>query len=388
MRIHTILLVATLALGCTPAGDGDGGGGNGGQGGGVDGGIPPGSAAFADRIAGFYCEYIQTCGVADDDFLFLRQLIEGGGDCTAWLSPEFDLPDTVVDGLAEVDEGALDRCIRRVLETCVDLGDVSDCRDVVVGRRAVGEDCFDDEVCAPGLYCAFGGPAGEGECGDSCQPRLAAGEACDYSGQCADDGDRMGHCAQDDDVGGTGTCVTTRLGAPAAAGAQCGFVEDEGGPTRIGCAPGLFCTAFGGGSGVCRTPIPLGDPCQSDDDPCDGGLCIDGVCTALDIRTAPGDACDNDRLTLCSPVAGLQCVDGICASSDGSQGALCARGDGGVRCQRGLYCDDDGICRAQQPEGAACDPDSDWNTCLTDYCERQPDDSGLCARDTFDDVCR
>jgi len=397
MRYSIWLLAAVLVSGCTPEGNGDGGGGGAGGGGGDAGPGPgPDEAAFRSAIAAYFCAYIRTCRPPDDDFHILRLFALDGGDCETWFAGRFETFGSPIEsGDARADQAAFERCSRRALDHCAEIDEVAGCRDALVGLRMAGEPCPDSDVCAPSLYCEYGGPAPEDDpdaCTDRCTARRAPGDPCDYDEQCADEADRAGFC-DDDDEGNNGTCGTLRLRNGAAVGQQCGFVNDEGGPTRVHCAAGSVCFVDNRrSSGACQAPPQVGDPCPDNDIPCEGGFCIDGTCVALDIGSTPGDPCDERQLQLCNPFARLVCVNGVCTESDGSQGAPCADGDGGVPCDDGLYCGVENTCDVPAADGAPCDPFGDDAACVSAYCERQGDgDSGICAPDPFvdgDDRCR
>ncbi len=394
MRIG-LALVAALLFGCVPGGDGDGDGSGGGGAGDMGPGGPGDAVEAAEwqaALAGFYCDFIRTCRVTSDDLNVLRLFIEAGGDCEMWLGRQFsELSLAVATGEATIDAAAFETCSTRALALCADIDDLPECRAVISGTREAGAPCAGNDYCAPGHYCSYGAvnPDDGDECTDVCAPRLAPGEPCDYDRQCADEGDRGGYCRYLDPGAAEGTCVTVRFRGGASLGEQCGFIDDEGGPSFVGCGADLYCTADGGeDAGACQRVHALGEACADEETPCDGGFCIGGTCTALDIGSSPGDACGQRMLRFCNPFAGLVCIDGVCTATDGSQGAPCSDGEGGVPCNNGLYCTADDVCSPQLADGEPCDPSGAYDACASRYCASTPDgEGGTCAADPFEGQC-
>ena len=125
MRAAIGLVASILALGCVPGGGGDGNGSNG------DGGVqlPPGNGGgnveeAARAIGSLYCDYIQQCPAADDDFVIFKLFIDAGGDCQSFFQRAFagSLDDEFVAG-ARFDQAAMQRCRDAVLDNCLPPGD-------------------------------------------------------------------------------------------------------------------------------------------------------------------------------------------------------------------------------------------------------------------------
>lgn len=385
-----LLLAALLAFGCTPDGNGgDGGGGSGGGGGGNDGGVPQpdiDTEALAADLAEYYCELVRTCWATSADLAIIRQLIEAGGDCESWFAGNLSgLADGLTSGDAELNEAAFDQCVRASIDSCVTIDAIAQCREVVTGRRMAGEACPDGDFCAPGLFCDYdGGPGAEGECNDVCAPQRAPGEVCQDDDECAGEGERLGFCHYADPFDDAGTCTRLGIGPRAGAGQPCGLLPDGDDFDRVVCADGHYCAEGDDDEvGVCRPVVALGQPCGGPDVVCDGGICISGTCTALEIGSRAGAPCNPRLFQLCNPLSRLVCVDDTCVASEGGAGEACADDEFSVRCQDGLYCDE-GTCRAQTANGEACDGEDGYLTCLSNYCDVGDDgQSGVCADNPF-----
>lgn len=387
-----LLCGALLFLGCVP----DGGGG---EGGGGDGGPPPNPPgnppgnpptpqeveALAADLAEFYCEFIRECAPLEDDLLIAALFEDAGGDCEAFYRRQFGaLGADLLGDEAELDEAAWRRCRSAALDACVLFDGLAGCRDLVRGERGEGAPCPDDTFCRPGLHCAFD-PQAAAECTDVCTARLPPGSPCFDDGECADAGGGVGFCDYDEDAD-TGACATLVAGSAARVGEPCGRIATGDGFMQVGCAEGGYCPSDDRAA-VCTALAAAGEPCEGLGVPCEGGVCVGGVCTAIEVLDAPGAACNAQQWRVCNPFADLQCIDGVCVRTAGEAGDPCSDVVFGG-CGAGLYCDA-GTCRPQLAPGEACDLEGDYDACGDGYCEYDADrDTGVCLRDEVDDVCR
>ena len=140
------------------------------------------------------------------------------------------------------------------------------------------------------------------------------------------------------------------------------------------CAAGLWCDGPYNGRGVCRNPIPIGEPCFDVDHPCLGiAICnaddLSDTCQSVEITYEAGGPCDEGtaiQARMCDPLAGLTCVVGVCeVVGDGTEGSRCLPEDEEeLSCERGLYCStetDPPTCQALRPAGADC---ADSSACM------------------------
>lgn len=127
----------------------------------------------------------------------------------------------------------------------------------------VGDPCFDDQSCGPGL-------------------------ACNVTGHCARVGGAGATCVPDDhcDVGRdmfcnptTGLCEQSKI---AAAGESCNSSIANG--KIVDCAAGSTCLPAVGTDQHCVPNAKTGDPCDNTNGPIcgDGSVCSGGVCAAFD----------------------------------------------------------------------------------------------------------
>jgi len=180
-------------------------------------------------------------------------------------------------------------------------------------------DCSSGDPCGENLACVI---VDEGSDRGFCR---SADIACeDGALLCAVPGlDRSGLCVEESAFQTSSThcgdCFARCRGGAVCEDGVCQDTLAEG-----ACLPerGNFdCTAGQGGtptdddSGVCEdgTAGNKGtlDACASGAD-CDGGLCVDGVCTRpCDFGCPPGTACDADAIAggLCTPVADAGCFE-------------------------------------------------------------------------------
>lgn len=384
-RAPLLALCALLALACTPDDtddDSDGGPGGGGSGGNPPAGTPIDIDTLAPTYGAFVCDYIRDCGGAELGFNLFRLLLDAGGDCPAYFANVYRTQIARDEETAELrfDQAAFNRCRATALDTCIFADRIPDCEAAIRGRRAAGQPCTSDTICAPDLYCADD-PLAEGECRRACAARRAPGEPCDDDGQCARDGDRAGLCLRGGDDN-EGICATAAARGGATAGDPCGLLTDGDAYARVTCREGSYCDAEDD-AGTCQpTPGP-GEPCVDTDFPCEDGICINGVCLAIDIVNSAGGGCDPSQLQVCNPLQGLACVDATCVRSQGGPGQPCTDSDLGVACQDGLYCNADDLCAAALADGEPCDPDGPRRACQSGACNVDPmTGDGTCGPDT------
>jgi hypothetical protein len=181
-------------------------------------------------------------------------------------------------------------------------------------------------------------------------------------------------------------CATLPRAEPAPLGESCTVLLASA-TAFVPCADGLWCdpTTAGAAEGVCRTPLPLGDPCDDGDDYCADGLCDTtvGMCRALTILDSVGATCDEAQGIVCDPLSNLRCIGGQCqGGGDGTLGSACFASDFQRGCNSGMYCEPDpagaapGTCASRLPAGSACDNSGQCESgsctaseCLGQYCD-------------------
>lgn len=204
--------------------------------------------------------------------------------------------------------------------------------------RELGSPCEEEADCEDGLTCAVtaaapGGPActerladgdacfASAECASSwcdalraqCAPQVEAGEPCPSgdSAQCS-----MGRCTPDF-TGCTADGDCPLSGSCDEAVGQCSPYCVELKPDGAICVDASECASSQCIAGSCRTP-PLEDGVDCDDDlQCDSGFCSPGaerVCTGLPLDL--GDPC----------TASEQCSSEVCMQEPGSPTARCITG--------------------------------------------------------------
>jgi len=234
-------------------------------------------------------------------------------------------------------------------------GDADPAGDFVLTVRELARSVDEGMACnGPDDHCAAGTICINGlRCGQA----LREGEACRRDGDCA-----------------TGLyCPGMRCFAYAPAGTPCSsFNHDvDCGPyasCRYGDSSQPVCTNYGAVNGECRRP-----PFSTSPTPCDTGLvCVQSACRRT---TAVGDACDSIETTC---TTGSSCVGPTgmrrCLS-DGTRSARCRTE--GARCDAGLTCSWEGLCRTEIADGGACDNRDATSSCIEgSHCV-----ASRCARD-------
>src|SRR6185503_5452029 len=118
-------------------------------------------------------------------------------------------------------------------------------------------------------------------------------------------------------------CADYAVGAVAAAGQPCGFLDPS---TSTPCGSGAWCDR----SGTCRAALAAGAACTSTNDVCETGLLCQQqttgpACATMVVAKNAGDACGTSLPSaVCDPFLSLECVAGACAlTGDGSAGSHC-----------------------------------------------------------------
>lgn len=264
-----------------------------------------------------------------------------------------------------IEPDKLDACIHD-LETraCDSEQEDSICDEVLVlgGDVADNEESCDTKVCGPNLLCDRTQPV---QSCPVCRPRTQPGASCSANQQCTDDhycaegscsmkGSTGNTCAEDDDC--LGYCIEGSCSPGLTRGRPCEEQLDR-------CAYFLRCNA-----GFCTDPAKAGDPCSTDHDCQDPGICSDGRCVFVDrcALPAPGVACHfacnstgycDTEVHVCRPFA--------------DTGSPCQ----GVHCTPDTYCgqqiDGTFTCTPQMSEGEQC---SSFIQCLGFNCS-----DGICS---------
>jgi hypothetical protein len=292
------------------------------------------------------------------------------------------------DGVVHVDGEQLAACLA-LAESCNPYfdADAGPCRNVFEGNAKAGEPCNRTEECEGDAYCDHSRRA----CPGLCAPRLALGQGCNFSDQCASPEDGIAECATVDD---RSVCVAITVGGQSRSGRPCGRLGGADDYRVTQCNRGLWCDTSQTDplsaqlSGTCREPIELGADCDGGSDVCTlGAVCAgppgEKTCRSVDLRAVDDDCGEpgDDEVAQCDVFAGATCGDGgqCVAIGDGSTGARCESSDWGdyIGCDNGLYCDRDShTCRPRAYGDEACEYDG---ACESGRCE-----NGRC-RDTYCD---
>lgn len=377
--IVPIALLSLLAA-CTPESNGGDSDGGLGSDGGVMGelpGDPEAANALATQLADYTCDIIANCQNITPEFAIFRTLDAAGGDCETYFRRGYARQYADDPTIAEVrfDAEILARCRTAALTSCDLGGALPECSDVLRGAREAGEPCANDIVCAPGLRCDDEVGPDDNACQGTCAPRKAVGEPCDSTDECSQANPRPVACVY---TGFEGFCAVYSPRADAGEGEQCGFIPAGDNFEQVSCARDFYChVEYDGESedppGECRRLASVGQPCEDEGVGCNGGICIQGTCTAYQIGNAPGAPCDPTQFQICNPLAGLLCIDGVCVASAGREGEVCNGLAFGLPCEAGLHCADDGTCQPQLAPGDACELDFDYDACRGGYCSSSPD---------------
>ncbi len=283
------------------------------------------------------------------------------GACNAQFAPFID------DGTTEFGEKAdLDACIAAIIAAncqILEVDNLPECDNIVIGTIAEGEACEESDQCAGESYCAA---AASGQSCGTCRATLPDGVDCSddsdcINNNCRDDGTCGGYgltgdtCETDKDCSGqlacnAGTCgvaVTKVVGDACIDFGDCGFPFSD-----------LFCNES---MMTCEAFIALGAECNN------GSIAL-GLCNLLQY-----ESCDTAGTRKCvAPTivgAGDQC--GFTTGRKCEAGLLCEGGAGG-RC-------------ATPGEGSACIFDGEADTCgffleckSDDTCGYEDDYTGMC----------
>lgn len=332
------------------------------------------------------CEYTMNCPMSNDDQLSARVKFQSTERCETYYGEMFSRWPNYVDLQRSVESGRIIFDSEQAAEFLSmaygcgmgTLDTIHSYRAILQGTIAEGEPCYRNEECAGASYCE----GGFRSCPGTCIPRKPAGSECDFDDEC-DDSTGFAECDRGME---TGVCVIRPLRNDAQEHEPCGLLETG---ERVYCASGLWCNGPYHGVGVCRSPIPIGDPCVDIDHPCDGlAFCgaddVNETCQSVTITYEAGGPCDEGggiRPRMCDPLAGLFCVSGTCELvGDGSENSRCLPGDENeLSCQRGLYCSsetDPPTCVPLLPPGSECTGspgctfscDDTTRTCTDRYC--------------------
>ncbi len=332
------------------------------------------SCELEPRIAGHSC--------SDDDVCTVSDACDGEGSC---------LGGDAVPGCCHEDVECDDE------NACtVDVCEVSSGRCLHlpaadgVACDADGTGCTEGDVClsgacrpGPAVECASTGPCSRGECisvasdehrceqralpsgtacsdGDPC----TAGDACDGNGSCQPGPPSQTCCHSQEDCEDFNACTADACDMNTG---QC---------THVAAPNGTLCDADGDGcsvgdaceSGICRPGVPAD---------CSGahGPCVEGLCVSTGATTFECNVTNLEQSHPCSD--GSPCTVGDACDGEGA----CTPGVAVPNCCRAAAdCDDENECtadrcdvdtgecrRTAQPDGHACDADSDGCT-VADEC--------------------
>ena len=381
---------ALLLVGCPKSRSGGGGGG----------GSGPTLTEVPDALVTAYCDILFRCPSTDGESSGVLLLLQNEAGCLDSLGKLLDLNRSfddlerlVEEGTVTYDRAAASRCLGALSTSC-SLPDsmfaVEDCNEVFQGTIEEGGPCSRGEECMGDSYCDHG-PSGNA-CPGTCQPKVAAGEACNDSGTCAV-GDADG--VECDFAAASPVCIRVEIGAAAGVDGACGEVEsaEPNVRTEIPCMAGLWCDRE---SSTCKAPIALDQPCSGNSSICvEGSLCLPGAgagstCRAIEVVRTEGGQCSREDpappLRFCDPFSGLVCgAGGTCELiGDGSVGAPCDSGDfGNASCNEGLICD--GMTDRCATPKAANSPCSSDTECASSSCDFGAGETGSC-RATYCDA--
>ena len=375
------VVAAMMFMGCGPTAGGGNNDNNGGGGGGGGGGsltqaqyVEKAGEGFAKAL----CRSVFECPEQSAELLFIAGRYPNQEACAAGVISDlggdlFGEESAGADaGRTEYDAAAASSCIAAIdsllsgdacLVTIQDSPNEA-CDRVFVGKVEAGGNCVSGDECSGDLGCVFetndcfgvctadlcdGAECGEGEfCdfssseGESCVPKLKAGDACTFSDDCtleADDVECLANGPQTSD----GVC--TKYGTIAegdfcdsdsdfcTSGLQCDFDSDE-------------CTSSGSG----LTLGGSGDVCDLENTPCGPGF----VCTDLDFVTGDG-TCGTPRKAGEECYIQFECEPSLtCVGTDFMVNPPQA-GSCGARLANGQACEDDTDCQSNNCDGTCTD---------------------------------
>jgi len=322
-----------------------------------------------------WCTQILTCPYPNDDQLGARAVLRTPERCRAhyeavWSRSNY-WRDFTESGRIVLDVEKANACFALGVQCASD----TICTEALVGTVPVGAQCFRNEDCVAGAYCA-----GElASCPGVCTAKKSPGEPCEWDSECS---------------GATGTarcntsvdpwvCEVHPIRGGATLGQPCGIVPSG---DRVWCTDELWCDGPFDGQGTCAAPIPIGQACDDGDLPCAGlGFCgadnVNATCQEVSISQVGGpcDTAGGITAQVCDPLANLICVAGQCElAGDGGDGSRCVSGDlGDASCQVGYYCDwDTDTCLPFKTAGAQCSSSQECavscnfetNLCSDQYC--------------------
>ena len=332
---------------------------------------------IAESTAELMCAKLVECRPVLSEFFVGDDCVEG------WRQRMLTGMDAFVAaveaGRIGYDESQFDACIAR--GSAAPCGDASfaevlalaDCSEALTGLVPDGDSCTLNPECGPDSYCAKGA---DGEsCGGTCEPRLAVNEVCSEDDDCASER-CLNRCAVVVELGETCDPEDSELGSDAprvcAVGANCTTDDMGENPTCVDdmttfdleegescgansalCQGDLFCAASPDfRSFTCAPRIALGETCTFGFlNPCESG----SVCVGIDFE------------------AGI--VEGTCVAVPGVD-EMCRPEEELSRCQTGLRCNTDGVCKAFKVLGDACESDEE---CYSERCEASEMGTSVCA---------
>ncbi len=352
---------------------------------------------FPAAAAGWLCDRLQKCKVANNDNIFLASMLPQGEACVDTVLPIVTGPNALVDAIAAgtvVYDGAAGAACLAKIQGCIWALEVvedpttSVCADAFQGTITLGQPCHLTAECAGDAYCDT-----ESACPGTCTARAALGQPCDGADEtCAQESLQGAGVCHWDDGAQSGTCLEARRGADAAEGGACGLVSREGNVlTYVDCTEGLWCDSPSQNEpGTCRQPLVAGASCDNQDQVCvTGQACFPtpdwtGLsCQPIPIVNEVGGAC-GENMAYCNPLKFLTCDDTTktCKlAGDGTEGSSCDLGEPGrdLICNEGLGCDTEThTCLPKRDAGEPCQNNSicksgscDWknNVCAADHCE-------------------
>lgn len=308
-----------------------------------------------DAMAMTSFEWPQACQEA------LRGRVEAGGACTyrEWSGAARQATDSWV----------LDECVDGAGCYPTPAGD-GVCGETCAFPAALGESCYGDRPCQPGLLCAY-------NFGYVCQAGVT-GDPCYSPSDCAGGYYGGSYC-----TGSPGTCQpAASVGSPCSLGAFCsadaycasGTCVARAGPGQS-CAGSVQCqlglTCHYDGAYTCKYMAAEGESCAATS--CDYTGELQLYCDAAKVcRRYPAEPLP--RGADCYNLGTAYCADGLFCDSVGTfgpvstcqpqlgPGADCSTGPGYEMCRPGTYCFYDSMaspptstCRDMPGVGGACD---------------------------------
>lgn len=411
MGKHLAIGFVVLCLACDPSESLDAGS----DGGGLDGSGDVGTldAGRIDDVlafcAGYHerlCRWNATCRSVGDTTCNFPLVDDLDAACDA-------IEANLAAGIVAYDPGAAAACLALPYDRCdlVRPFDAEACRAAIHGNVPVGGACYStrgrsfNQECVPDAQCLLDGCLGEcvalGGVGADCTTiRCGATLHC-AGGRCAER-PGAGEACPDSVCDATSVCIEGTCIVPATEGAAC--TDDVAGRCAfpLACVGGV-CARTSGPDEMCRVP----DACPDDyvcanvagvshcrallDDgmACDESnpLCRSGsYCANVGSDETPdfrcgtyrdeGEDCGSYDCThplWCRGGGPGDAAEGTCRPP-GGEGDICTstveRG-GGNRCEDGLRCREDGMCRALAPVGGSCAVHSDCASelwCRVDTC--------------------